>query len=557
LSAQADYENHRRWLTWDLLAGRVKPGHRLYDYISGFGLEAQLAAIADDPCPADVIGVNHYLTSERFLDHRLEGYPADMHGGNGRDRYVDVEAVRVAAEGPLGLRALLRQAWERYGATLAVTESHNGCTREEQMRWLLEAWRSCEQLREDGVAVEAVTAWSLLGSHGWSNLLTSEHAPYECGVFDLRGPAPRPTAMAGLVRDLAAGATPARAAVALASPGWWRRPDIRFVHEPVRVGAEPLIRRGDRDAPEGAVLDAAPILITGASGTLGQAFARACRHRGLPFVLSGRASLAIDDERSVAEALDRLGPSAVINTAGFVRVDDAETEREACLRANTRGVDVLARACAARGATLVGFSSDLVFDGTAGRPMLESDKPSPLNLYGRSKAQAEQAMADSGVRGLMVRTAAFCSHQDRHNFAVHALQALGEGGDFVTAEDLYVSPTYVPDLVSATLDLLIDGETGLWHLANRGRVSWAGFARMLAAGAGLDADRVRGVACSSLGWSAARPRDVSLGSERGALLPSLESAVERFLHGYGSGAHGRVACPTEPEDTPSFSEAAE
>jgi dTDP-4-dehydrorhamnose reductase len=557
LAAQADYENHRRWLTWDLLAGKVAPGHRLYDYVSGFGLGEQLAAIADDPCPADVIGVNHYLTSERFLDHRLERYPADMRGGNGIERYVDVEAVRVAAEGPLGLRALLRQTWERYGATLAVTESHNGCTRDEQMRWLLEAWRGCEALRCDGVAIEAVTAWSLLGSHGWSNLLTSEQAPYECGVFDLRGPAPRPTAMAGLLKDLATDARPERAAVALASPGWWRRPDIRFVHEPVRSGAQALIYRRDRDAPDGAVLDAAPILITGATGTLGQAFARACRHRGLPFVLTGRASLAIDDEHSVAEALDRLGPSAVINAAGFVRVDDAETEREACLIANSRGAEILARACAARGSALVGFSSDLVFDGAAGRPLVESDRPSPLNVYGRSKAEAEQHMASSGVRGLMVRTAAFFSHQDRHNFAVHALEALGEGREFAAAEDQFVSPTFVPDLVNATLDLLIDGEIGLWHLTNQGRVSWAEFARMLAVGAGLDADRVRGVPAAALGWSAPRPRDVALGSERGALLPSLESAIERFLHGYGTGAHGRALCPPDLDDEPRLREAAQ
>ncbi|MBS0296841.1 MAG: sugar nucleotide-binding protein [Proteobacteria bacterium] len=544
LADQARYENDRRWLTWDLLCGKVTPEHPLHAYISCFGLSDRLKAIAEDPCPPDVVGVNHYLTSERFLDHRVERYPARLHGGNGKQRYVDVEAVRVAEDGPLGLRALLRQAWERYGRTLAVTEAHNGCTREEQMRWFLEAWRGAEQLRGEGIEIEAVTAWSLLGSHGWSNLLTSEDASYECGVFDLRAPAPRPTAMAALLKDLAGGQ--AVKGPAFASPGWWRRGDIRYVHAPARSA----VRAQDRDAPDGCVVEAPPILITGATGTLGQAFARACRHRGLPFVLTGRSTLAIDDPHSVAEALDRLGPSAVINTAGFVRVDDAEHEEDACLRANALGAEVLARACAERGAAFVTFSSDLVFDGLKGSAYVESDRPSPLNAYGRSKAEAEARVLACGGWSLVVRTAAFFSHADPHNFAVHALDALGRGERFQAAEDLIVSPTYVPDLVNACLDLLLDGETGVRCLANDGALSWAAFARALAEGAGYDPDLVEGVPATAFGWPAPRPRDVALASERGQVMPTLESAIERFLHGYAATVGGRRLCPRDEDEPP-------
>ena len=142
LADQASFENHRRWLTWDLLCGQVDHDHPFWPRLKRFGLTDRVKAITADPCPPDVIGVNYYLTSERFLDHRIERYPVHRIGGNAFVRYADVEAVRVLNPGPVGLQGLMQQAWERYRIPLAVTESHNGCTREEQMRWVWETWRT-------------------------------------------------------------------------------------------------------------------------------------------------------------------------------------------------------------------------------------------------------------------------------------------------------------------------------------------------------------------------------------------------------------------------------
>ncbi len=97
--------------------------------------------------PPDAIGINHYLTSDRLLDERLENYPSSVHGGNGRHTYADVEAVRVCAQGIAGPRVLIREVWERYGLPVAVTEGHLGCTREEQLRWLKEVWDGAQSLR--------------------------------------------------------------------------------------------------------------------------------------------------------------------------------------------------------------------------------------------------------------------------------------------------------------------------------------------------------------------------------------------------------------------------
>jgi dTDP-4-dehydrorhamnose reductase len=100
--------------------------------------------IADDPCPPDIIGINHYLTSDRFLDHRPQRY-RHVRSANRDTAFVDTEAVRVLDPPPAGLEGALREAWDRYGIPLAITEVHNGCTRDEQMRWMREAWITAGQ----------------------------------------------------------------------------------------------------------------------------------------------------------------------------------------------------------------------------------------------------------------------------------------------------------------------------------------------------------------------------------------------------------------------------
>jgi dTDP-4-dehydrorhamnose reductase len=165
----------------------------------------------------------------------------------------------------------------------------------------------------------------------------------------------------------------------------------------------------------------------------------------------------------------------------------------------------------------------------------EQDPTHPLNVYGRSKAEAERRVLASDADVLVIRTAAFFSPHDQHNFAVHAVNALKDRRSFAAAEDSVVSPTYVPDLVNATLDLLIDRETGVWHLANHGAASWADFGRMVADGTGLDASLVEGAPGERLGWTAARPKWAALDTSRARMLPSLESAVERFASAIAAG----------------------
>jgi dTDP-4-dehydrorhamnose reductase len=519
---QADYDNARRWMTWDLLCGRVIRGHGLWDRLEAMGFDDRLRAIADDPCPPDVIGVNHYLTSDRFLDHRTGDYPAERVGGNEFMRFADVEAVRALLPGPDGVEGALEEAWRRYGRPVALTECHNGCTREEQVRWLREAWEAAQRLRGRGVDVRAVTAWALLGSFDWNSLLTRPAGHYEVGAFDVRSDPPRPTALADEIRRLAGRGGAVHPATG--GPGWWRR-DIRLAFRPTFRTVEAPEPKREAHWPHAADR---PLLIAGATGTLGKALARTCEWRGIAYRLTSRSELDLADEASIAGALDEIGPWGVINAAGWVRVDDAEAHQAGCWAANAEGAARLAAASAKHGAAYACFSSDLVFDGRAGRAYVEADVPCPLNAYGESKAAAERSVLAACDAALVVRTAAFFSPYDPYNFAAHLVRALVGSQPFAAAEDLVVSPTYVPDLANATLDLLIDGEHGLWHLANAGAVSWAAFAGRLAAALGLDPTLVEARPAASFGWAAARPAYAPLATARGQVMPDLDDAIARF-----------------------------
>ncbi len=220
---------HRRWLGTDLLCGAVTPDHPLFGFLLDHGLTAQeVLWFSDHPCPPSVLGLNYYVTSDRFLDHRLDLYPDIAGGDTGTEPLVDIEAVRVRTEGISGAGAILTEAWTRYGLPVAITEAHLGCDPSEQSRWLAEVWQQAEAARSAGVDVRAVTVWALLGSFNWPHLCTQDTGVYESGAFDILGGVPRPTSLARITRQLAQGLPIDRDA---AEAGWWRYPE-RLVFPP-------------------------------------------------------------------------------------------------------------------------------------------------------------------------------------------------------------------------------------------------------------------------------------------------------------------------------------
>ncbi|MDQ6904304.1 MAG: sugar nucleotide-binding protein, partial [Bacteroidota bacterium] len=517
LAYQANFENERRWLTYDLLCGRVKPGHHLWRYFMRLGIKKEtLFFFVEHSLEPDIMGFNYYVTSERFLDDDLQNYPLHKHGGNGVHQYVDVEAIRVNHGNPHGLKILLKEAWERYKIPIAITEAHLTSGREDQLRWLDEIKNICSDAIINGIDVRAITFWSLFGAYGWSKLLTDKAMDYEPGAFDLRFSNPKPTAIATYIKTIIAQGKFSHPLIN--EKGWWHRSN-RFLTETKLskpIAAKIKIKN--------------PLLIIGKTGTLGQAFGKLCSFRNIEHLMIGRPELDINNEKNITEFLIEHEPWAIINAAGFVKVDDAESVPGECFKVNTSSAILLSRLCKERNIQFLTFSSDFVFEGEKGAPYFETDPVKPLNVYGLSKAIAEKKILEENSNALIVRTASFFGPWDQYNFVISVLRSLNSDKKFLAIDDIIMSPTYVPHLVEASLELLIDREHGIVHLSNESEHSWFQFALKIAAKAGFAEDFIIPVSASKMKLKATRPKYSALKSMRGKMLPSLDEAVNCFFN---------------------------
>ena len=519
LQYQANFENERRWLTYDLLCGKIKPGHKMWSYFLRLGIpKSSLLFFLENTFPPDIMGFNYYITSERFLDSDYKKYPLFTRGGNELQTYADVEAVRVRHKQASGLDVLLKEAWDRYKLPMAITEVQLNCGREDQARWLKQVWETCVSLKNKGLNIQAVTVWALLGSYGWNNLLTSKKMEYEPGAFDLTSGTPRATALASVIKLLISEQRFYHPL--LEHKGWWER-DIRFIYDD---SFKTKFKTDLQDHNKSQ-----PILIIGKRGTLGKAFGKICGFRAINYILLNRQELDLTNESQIEHAIKKYNPWAIINAAGYVRVDDAETEIEKCFNDNLLASSLLAGACKKYALPFMTFSSDMVFDGTKQQPYVEGDKICPLNTYGRSKAEAESAVLNINPNSLVIRTSSFFGPWDEYNFVSNVVNTLSANKYFIAADDIFISPTYVPDLVNTSLDLLIDNEKGIWHVTNNGKITWANLARKVSDKAGLDTDLVKGQSLHLLNWKAPRPKYCVLKSEKGVLLPTLDNALMRYF----------------------------
>lgn len=492
LDAQRRYENERRWLSLDLMFGRVSASHALRGELERHGIAARLLDdLCAEPCPPDIVGVNYYVTSDRFLDCRLDRYRPATWGGNGRQVYADVEAVRARPEGIVGHQAVLEGAWARYGAPLALTEVHLACHREDQLRWLMEAWRGSLAARSRGVDVRALTVWSAFGAVGWNNLVTLPSGEYEPGAYDVRAIEPRPTALAGLAKSISRGQPSSPLA---SGAGWWRCA-ARLLH-------------GDRaQAPAPPVRPS--VLVVGADAA-SQRVAEICARR---FVC-----LVAQDIASAPAALDA---AAVDPWAVLIAPDPAGLAPPLRSGLETAWVEVRRRC--APGFKVLGLSSHLVFDGWSQQPYREHDAPSATDPSGLGWIEFERALARFAPQALIVRTGLVLDLERVDDAAMGLVGALPESPT-ASADDEWLSPVWMPDLIHAALDLLVDAEVGLWHLAPEEGCSALDLRQRLAPRVGAPfAPTARGVEPSARGPMRA------LASNRGWPLLDLETTLERAL----------------------------
>jgi dTDP-4-dehydrorhamnose reductase len=283
----------------------------------------------------------------------------------------------------------------------------------------------------------------------------------------------------------------------------------------------------------------APILVTGRTGQLAVALARAAPSHGVTVHCLERPILDIEQPASIAEVFSAHTPSLVINAAAYTNVDAAEDDAAAAYRANHDGPAELARLCAAACIPLIHISTDYVFDGRKGAPYVESDVTAPQGVYGASKLAGEQAVLTLCPRAVVLRTAWLYSPTGK-NF-VRTMLAAGESNSSLrVVADQIGCPTSAEDLAEVVLNVVShfrdgwdDRYGGIYHAAGTGAATWHELATATFAAAKRHGRRVPSVEpISTREWptKALRPPDSRLDCSRlaavfGLRLPAWQDSV--------------------------------
>ena len=244
------------------------------------------------------------------------------------------------------------------------------------------------------------------------------------------------------------------------------------------------------------------VLITGAGGQLGSALARVFAGDSVTALSRADWDVRFPAPPSLAES------DLVLHTAAWTNVDGAEDDPQGAAEANVGGTAHAAEL----GAPIVAYSSDYVFDGRKGAPYVESDSPSPLSAYGRSKLHGEAA---AGEKAWIVRSS-WLYGTTGHNFVRTMLRLGSERHEVAVVGDQRGCPTYVAHLALATRELVnTSAPFGIWHLAAGGDCTWADLAEAIFDEAGLDCS-VKRITTAEFGAKAPRPAVSILRSEKDA-----------------------------------------
>lgn len=228
------------------------------------------------------------------------------------------------------------------------------------------------------------------------------------------------------------------------------------------------------------------LLVTGSEGQLVRSLIeRVAGRKDLEIVALGRPELDLGRPGTIAPALARVAPDAVINAAAYTAVDQAEDEPDLAMRINGEAPGVLARAAREAGAHLIQISTDYVFDGRGEGPYQPHSPVAPLGAYGRSKLAGEEAVREGTPDYLIVRTAWLYSPFGR-NFLKTMVRLSAERNDVGVVADQHGNPTSALDLADGLLAVLerwrAEPRAGLgrtYHAAGKGTTSWYGFAERI------------------------------------------------------------------------------
>jgi len=241
------------------------------------------------------------------------------------------------------------------------------------------------------------------------------------------------------------------------------------------------------------------LLLTGRNGQVGSELQKILQ----PALATDHAALDLADADAIRRLVREVKPDLIVNAAAYTAVDRAESEPELAMQVNAVAPGVLAEEAKRRGALLIHYSTDYIFDGAKRSPYVEDDAPNPLGVYGRSKLEGEARIRASGCRHLIIRTAWVYGRGS--NFVRAILRQAEKGAPLRVVNDQLGAPTWAADIARVTAGLLTAQLEGTFHASAAGAASWYEVALEILRLAHLEAE-VRPVSTAEYGAKAPRPR---------------------------------------------------
>lgn len=280
------------------------------------------------------------------------------------------------------------------------------------------------------------------------------------------------------------------------------------------------------------------ILLIGNTGQLGFELDKQAKELKHEIRSFSHEELNIVDFEKVKKEIDSFFPDFVINATAFHNVPLCEEQPEQAFLVNAIAFKLIAQHCSEKNIKFVTYSTDYVFDGLKGSTYVEDDKPSPVQMYGISKAAGEYVALAYSKTSIIIRSSGVYggktgSKSKKGNFPLNILKQAESERVIEVAKEQILNPTYSVDLAKATLELIKDKDiNGIYHLANEGYCSWAEFAAEIIKLKGLPT-KIVPVDRKGMAGSLRRPIFSALENMRakklGIILPVWQDAIKRYV----------------------------
>ena len=250
------------------------------------------------------------------------------------------------------------------------------------------------------------------------------------------------------------------------------------------------------------------ILVTGGNGQLGSALRLASARSSHRYIFTDIEELDITSSKEVDIFVEENKIDIVVNCAAYTAVDAAEDSEATADKINHKAVATLAEVCTNHNATLIHISTDYIFSGEATESITEEATPAPINAYGRTKWAGEVAIAKSGCKSIILRTAWLYS-EFGHNFVKTMRQLTASRPEIKVVADQIGSPTYAGDLANAIVEIIDSDQhsnCGTYHYSNEGTCSWYDFAVEIARLSGYNECKINPCTTGEYPTKAKRPR---------------------------------------------------